>query len=88
MNFQQGCRELKWFVQWNVVFFGQRNLTGSLKWMGAFWLSVAGGQSRYLACCWVAIHGQHTLITALLNGNLTLAEGAASSAHIQLDAVI
>ncbi|CAK0751704.1 hypothetical protein CVIRNUC_002088 [Coccomyxa viridis] len=28
--------------QWNVVFFGERNLTGSLKWMGAFWLSVAG----------------------------------------------
>ena len=25
-----------------VIFFGRRNLQGSLKWMGAFWLSVAG----------------------------------------------
>ncbi|CAL8462405.1 g1938 [Coccomyxa elongata] len=27
--------------QWNVVFFGRHDMPGSLKWMGAFWLSVA-----------------------------------------------
>ncbi|KAK9906787.1 hypothetical protein WJX75_008014 [Coccomyxa subellipsoidea] len=27
--------------QWNVVFFGRHDMQGSLKWMGAFWLSVA-----------------------------------------------
>ncbi|KAK9845322.1 hypothetical protein WJX81_003406 [Elliptochloris bilobata] len=27
---------------WNVVFFGRRELKPSVKWMGAFWTSVAG----------------------------------------------
>lgn len=29
-------------VQWNVAFFGQHDLKGSLKWMGTFWVSIAG----------------------------------------------
>ena len=29
-------------VQWNVATFGEHKLEGSLKWMGAFWVSVAG----------------------------------------------
>ena len=29
-------------MQWNVAFFGQHQMKGSLKWMGAFWVSVAG----------------------------------------------
>ncbi len=29
-------------VQWNVAFFGQHDMKGSLKWMGAFWVSIAG----------------------------------------------
>lgn len=44
-------------VQWNVVFFGQHNLKGSLKYMGAFWLSVAGMHSLNVVCghaCMVA----------------------------------
>lgn len=28
---------------WNVIFFGRHELKASLKWMGAFWLSIAGG---------------------------------------------
>lgn len=32
----------KYAVSVAVVFFGRRDMRGSLKWMGAFWLSVAG----------------------------------------------
>lgn len=27
---------------WNVVFFGQHRLKESIRWMGAFWVSIAG----------------------------------------------
>ncbi len=70
-------------MQWNVVFFGERNLTGSLKWMGAFWLSVAGGHSS-IFCMLLG----NTVVSAFLYHNMKLAKGAASSAYIRPVAVI
>ncbi|KAI8467911.1 MAG: TspO/MBR-related protein [Monoraphidium minutum] len=32
---------------WNVVFFGRKELKPSLKWMGAFWLSIAGSIASF-----------------------------------------
>ena len=43
-SFSEACLTAVAVLQWNVVFFGRHDLKGSLKWMGTFWLSIAGLQ--------------------------------------------
>jgi hypothetical protein len=53
-----------------VVFFGRRKMEESVKWMGAFWTSIAGGRGHMTGRCELSMHSSTLALVCLMHGLL------------------